>query len=68
MTTATANKPSQKKEVTDRVVAFAHIGDLHITDAKQRNFLDYLSIAARCGIHWSLAGKWNFRHAARSQS
>ena len=32
---------------SDGVLAFAHIGDLHITDAKQRNFLDFLSIAAQ---------------------
>ncbi len=25
----------------DRVLAFAHIGDLHLTDAKQRNFTDF---------------------------
>jgi hypothetical protein len=31
----------------DGVLAFAHVGDLHITDAKQRNFLDFLSIAAQ---------------------
>jgi hypothetical protein len=47
MTKAAANKSSQRKETTDRVVAFAHIGDLHITDAKQRNFLDFLSIVAQ---------------------
>ena len=28
-------------------LAFAHIGDLHLTDAKQRNFADLLAIAAQ---------------------
>jgi len=28
-------------------LAFAHIGDLHITNAKERNFLDFLSIVAQ---------------------
>ncbi len=34
----------------DRVLAFAHIGDLHLTDAKQRNFLDFLAIVAQIEI------------------
>jgi hypothetical protein len=32
------------------VLAFAHIGDLHITDAKQRNFSDFMSIVAQIEI------------------
>jgi hypothetical protein len=28
------------------VLAFAHIGDLHITDANQPNFLDFMSITS----------------------
>ena len=32
---------------TDRVLAFAHIGDLHLTDSKQRNFQDFLSVVAQ---------------------
>ena len=35
---------------SDRVLAFAHIGDLHLTDAKQRNFLDFLAIVAQIEI------------------
>jgi len=31
-------------------VAFAHIGDLHLTDAKQRNFTDFLAIVAQIEI------------------
>ena len=31
----------------DGVLAFAHIGDLHLTDAKQRNFADLLAIVAQ---------------------
>ena len=34
----------------DHVLAFAHIGDLHLTDAKQRNFLDVLAIVAQIEI------------------
>ena len=34
----------------DHVLAFAHIGDLHLTDAKQRNFLDFLAIVAQIEI------------------
>jgi hypothetical protein len=34
----------------DRVLAFIHIGDLHLTDAKQRNFLDLLAITAQIEI------------------
>ena len=30
-----------------RPLAFAHIGDLHITNEKERNFLDFLSIVAQ---------------------
>ena len=32
------------------VLAFAHIGDLHLTDAKQRNFTDFLAIIAQIEI------------------
>lgn len=35
---------------TDKALVFAHIGDLHITDAKQRNFNDFLSIAAQIEV------------------
>ena len=31
----------------ERVLTFAHIGDLHLTDAKQRNFKDFLAIVAQ---------------------
>jgi hypothetical protein len=31
----------------DNVLVFAHIGDLHLTDAKQRNYLDFLTIVAQ---------------------
>ncbi len=34
----------------ERVLAFAHIGDLHLTDAKQRNFTDFLAIVAQIEI------------------
>lgn len=34
----------------DSWLAFAHLGDLHLTDAKQRNFLDFLAIVAQIGI------------------
>ncbi len=37
-------------DLKDRVLVFAHIGDLHITDAKQRNFSDFLSIVAQIEI------------------
>ena len=37
-------------DLKDRVLVFAHIGDLHITDAKQRNFTDFLSIVAQIEI------------------
>jgi hypothetical protein len=36
----------------DRVLAFAHIGDLHLTDAKQRN-TDFLAIVAQIEIEGS---------------
>jgi Icc protein len=39
-----------EQERPDRVLAFAHIGDLHITDAKQRNFQDFLAIVAQIEI------------------
>ncbi len=32
------------------VLAVAHIGDLHLTDAKQRNFLDFMSIVVQIEI------------------
>lgn len=41
-----------------RVLAFAHIGDLHLTDAKQRNFADFLAIVAQ--IETELAGTIDF--------
>jgi len=34
----------------DEILAFAHIGDLHLTDAKQRNFADFLAIVAQIEI------------------
>ena len=34
----------------DRVLAFVHIGDLHLTDPKQRNFTDFLAIVAQIEI------------------
>ncbi len=34
----------------DGVLAFAHIGDLHLTDARQRNFTDLLAIVAQIEI------------------
>ncbi|MGB7034779.1 MAG: metallophosphoesterase [Xanthobacteraceae bacterium] len=37
----------EEGEASDRVLAFAHIGDLHLTDAKQQNFLDMLAIVAQ---------------------
>jgi Icc protein len=44
---------ASRRGAIDRVLAFAHIGDLHITDPKQQNFLDFLAIAAqietKCG-------------------
>jgi 3',5'-cyclic-AMP phosphodiesterase len=41
-----------------RPLAFAHIGDLHITDAKQRNFTDFMSIVAQ--IESECAGMLDF--------
>ena len=41
---------SERRKAADRVLAFAHIGDLHITDAKQRNFADFLAIAAQIEV------------------
>ena len=38
---------------SDRVLAFIHIGDLHIADAKQRNYLDFLSIVAQIEIEFA---------------
>lgn len=46
----TRERDRQVPEMADRVLAFVHIGDLHITDAKQRNFLDFLSIAAQIEV------------------
>jgi hypothetical protein len=40
------------------VLVFAHIGDLHLTDAKQRNFGDFLAIAAQ--IETECAGTIDF--------
>ena len=37
-------------KATDKPVIFAHIGDLHLTDAKQRNFQDFLAIVAQIEI------------------
>lgn len=34
----------------DHLLAFVHIGDLHLTDAKQRNFHDFLAIVAQIEI------------------
>ena len=34
----------------DDLLAFAHIGDLHLTDARQRNFTDFLAIVAQIEI------------------
>jgi 3',5'-cyclic AMP phosphodiesterase CpdA len=39
----------------DRVLAFVHIGDLHLTDAKQRNFRDFLAIVAQIEIECARA-------------
>jgi len=51
VTVTVAEKPSRGGgAAADRVLAFAHIGDLHITDAKQRNFGDFLSIVAQIEI------------------
>jgi Icc protein len=45
------NSPADNEQNTaDRVLAFVHIGDLHLTDAKQRNFLDFLAIVAQIEI------------------
>ena len=47
----TVEQPRRRNgDPKDRVLAFAHIGDLHITDAKQRNFTDFLSIVAQIEI------------------
>ena len=35
---------------TDGALVFAHIGDLHLTDAKQRNFTDFLAIVAQIEV------------------
>ena len=55
MTSSGADGISQESRLTDRVLvlAFAHIGDLHIADAKQRNFQDFLSIVAQIEIEFS---------------
>ncbi len=37
----------------DDVLAFVHIGDLHLTDAKQRNFTDFLAIVAQIEIQYA---------------
>jgi 3',5'-cyclic AMP phosphodiesterase CpdA len=47
MNAADADDPPSR---ASRPVAFAHIGDLHITDAKQRNYIDFLSIVAQIEI------------------
>jgi 3',5'-cyclic-AMP phosphodiesterase len=44
------NAPVDHKDTADRILAFVHIGDLHLTDAKQRNFLDLLAIVAQIEI------------------
>jgi 3',5'-cyclic-AMP phosphodiesterase len=44
------NPPSMIGLSARRPLAFAHIGDLHITDAKQRNFTDFMSIVAQIEI------------------
>ena len=36
-------------------LAFAHIGDLHLTDARQRNFTDFLAIVAQIEIQCAAA-------------
>ena len=42
------NPPADTERPADsRVLAFAHIGDLHLTDARQRNFVDLLAIVAQ---------------------
>jgi hypothetical protein len=38
------------KTPSPRPLVFAHIGDLHITDAKQRNYLDFLAIVAQIDV------------------
>ena len=42
--------PSSVRMEEDRVLAFAHIGDLHLSDAKQRNFTDFLAIVAQIEV------------------
>jgi hypothetical protein len=44
------HEPSQSVAAVDRALVFAHIGDLHVTDAKQQNYRDFLSIAAQIEI------------------
>jgi 3',5'-cyclic-AMP phosphodiesterase len=46
----TGPETMRQKISTHRPLAFAHIGDLHITDAKQRNFLDFTAIVAQIEI------------------
>ncbi|UDL95248.1 metallophosphoesterase [Lichenihabitans sp. PAMC28606] len=45
-----ATSPSTHPANSGEVLAFIHIGDLHLTDAKQRNFLDFLAIVAQIEI------------------
>jgi len=42
--------PPSKTGLSGGPLAFAHIGDLHITGAKQRNFSDFMSIVAQIEI------------------
>jgi Icc protein len=44
------NPPLKTESSARRPLAFAHIGDLHIADAKQRNFTDFMSIVAQIEI------------------
>jgi 3',5'-cyclic-AMP phosphodiesterase len=50
MTSTRTDQPAREQKARDRVLAFAHIGDLHITDARQRNFQDFLAIVAQIEI------------------
>ncbi|TVT43668.1 metallophosphoesterase [Hymenobacter setariae] len=42
----------------DKPLVYAHLGDLHITDAKARNYLDFLSILVQLEVECS--GRLNF--------
>ena len=48
-----SNGKAQDTLAKGSLLAFAHIGDLHITDAKKQNYRDFLSIAAQIEIECS---------------